>query len=324
MFKHFFYLIFLVFLSKSLLFAQEADSNYLSKNYIHLYKENAELSFTSPKSEIGAPSKYIISGKLTTTYMVLGTPNFPISFAVIPEFTVRVRDEKSAGVRTPSFKLGGTAFIRLNKNPNQYQYAELSFTHHSNGQDGEAINADGTINTYNGNFSTNYLTSSYRFGNFSKSTKKETYHSNNHRIGLQWNKWFAYEKALENNYGFTRFLYNFSFRKYAFYSTENKGNWKRNLVVAPTDKQLEKEYFRINTEFSYAINKIRGYGFIAPKKRLNAELSVNYSFPFMHNVFMMAAAGYYGEDPYNIYFSDKYGYLRFGISTGFIKYKLTN
>ena len=305
-------------------YAQTLDSNLVNQEFITRYKENAELSFTSPKSEIGAPSKYIIAGKLTTTYMLLAPKNLPIAFAVIPEFTVRVRDEKSAGVRTPSFKLGGTTFIRLNKNPNQYRYAELSFTHHSNGQDGEAINPDGSINTYNGNFSTNYLSSSYRFGSFSNPSKKDRYYSNNHRIGLQWNKWFGYEKALENNYGFTRLLYNFSFRKYAIYSSENSKRWKRSSVIKPIGKQLEKEYLRINTEFSYAINKIQGYNFLAPKKRLNAELSIHYSLPFMHNVFMMAAAGYYGEDPYNIYFNDKYSYVRFGISTGFIRYKISN
>jgi hypothetical protein len=39
----------------------------------------------------------------------------------------------------------------------------------------------------------------------------------------------------------------------------------------------------------------------------------------MKNAFLMAAVGYYGEDPYNIYFRDQYAFLRFGISTGFIR-----
>ncbi|TKB97866.1 hypothetical protein [Pedobacter cryophilus] len=304
------------------LFAQQLDSNLINQQFVDRYKENGELSYTSPLSEIGAPSKYIISGKLTTTYMLLGTKNSPIAFAVIPEFTVRVRNEQSAGVRTPSFKLGGSTFIRLNKNINNYKYAELSFTHHSNGQDGEAVNANSTINTYNGNFSTNYLTTSYRFGSFSNKNQDEDYSSNNHRIGLQWNKWFAYEKALDNNYGFTRLLYNFSWRRYAFYFSEKKNGWKRKANDEPKAQKLEKEYLRFNTEISYAVNKIQNYGLIAPKKRLNAELSIHYSLPFMNNVFLMAAAGYYGEDPYNIYFNDKYAYTRFGISTGFIKYNI--
>lgn len=291
------------------LFAQNKDS--INVQFIECYKENRQLSYTSPLSEIGAPSKYILSGKLTTTYMLLATKSLPVAFAVIPDFTVRVRNEKSAGVRTPSFKLGGATYIRLNNDLQNYKYAELGFTHHSNGQDADAINTDGSINTYNGNFNTNYLTASYNFGNFTKHIEGENYSSYNHKAGLEWHKWFAYEKALESNYGFTRLLYNFSFRKYAFYQS------KKNKT-----SPLEKEYLRLNADLSYAINKMSNNAIKGVKKRLNAEFTANYSLPFMQNVFLMATAGYYGEDPYNIYFSDHYGFLRFGISTGFIKYKV--
>ena len=42
----------------------------------------------------------------------------------------------------------------------------------------------------------------------------------------------------------------------------------------------------------------------------------------MQNVFMMASFGYYGEDPYNIYFKDRYAYMRFGLSSTFSRYKV--
>ncbi|MFC5283044.1 hypothetical protein [Pedobacter alpinus] len=299
---------FIIFYSISS-FAQANDS--LNLQFIERYKENRQLSYTSPLSEIGAPSKYILSGKLTTTYMLLASKKLPVAFAVIPDFTVRVRNEKSAGVRTPSFRLGGATYVRLNNNLNNYKYAEIGFTHHSNGQDANAINTDGTINTYNGNFSTNYLTASYNFGNFTNHAAGKNYSSYNHKVGLEWHKWFAYEKALEDNYGFTRLNYNFSLRKYTFYKPKSKEK-----------TQLEKEYLRLNADVSYAVNSISNSPIKGIKKRLNAELTANYSLPFMQNVFLMATAGYYGEDPYNIYFSDHYGFLRFGISTGFLKYKV--
>lgn len=304
------------------LFAQSDQE--ANQQFIERYKENSELSYTSPFSEIGAPSKYLLSGKLTTTYMILGTKTLPVAFALIPDFTVRVRNENSAGVRTPSFKLGGTAFIRLNSDEQNYKYAELAFTHHSNGQDASAVNPDGTVNTYNGNFSTNYLTSSYRFGKFDDHQNGERYNSYNHKLGLEWHKWFSYEKALEGEYGFTRLLYDFSFRKYAFYNNEKRGGWRKSSSENMEKKSLEKEFLRLNAQFSYAVNKINNSTITDIQKRLNAELTANYSLPFMHNVFIMATAGYYGEDPYNIYFGDHYPFVRFGISTGFIKYKITN
>ncbi|MEJ5995345.1 hypothetical protein WG904_13040 [Pedobacter sp. Du54] len=273
--------------------------------YPQLYKENSELSYTSPFGEIGAPTKYVVNGKLTTSYMVLASKALPIAFSVNPEFTVRVRNEKSAGVRTPSFKLGGTLYFRFSKNIEHYSYAELSFTHHSNGQDGSAILADGAINTLNGNFSTNYLTTNYRFGHYTDKLLNGDYYGLHHKIGLQWHKWFAYEPALAGDFGFTRINYDISFRVY-----QNPEN------------DIEKEKWRINGSISYAINSLTNYQFFASEKRLNAELSVNYSFPFMQNVFLMATFGYYGEDPYNIYFNDKYAYARFGISSTFSRWKL--
>lgn len=281
-----------------------------NKEYINIYKENADLAYTAPAGELGAPSKYVINGRLTTTYMLLGSYKSPVAFAVIPDFTVRVRKEFSAGVRTPSYRLGGALFVRLNTNPNRYQYGELAFTHHSNGQDQEAISKDGIINTRTGNFNANYLTLSYRFGHLTAIQADQSYYSFNHRAGLQWHKWFRYEPALDEGFGFTRLLYNFSWRKYD--EIERKAKNKSKM-------KTEKETWRFNTEVSYAVNKIPSKSLANIQKRLNAEINFNYSFPFMNNVFLMAAVGYYGEDNYNIYFQDHYGYLRFGLSSGFLR-----
>ena len=302
-----------IFLFSVQLFAQDSliiQREVANKQYVSLYKENSDFSYTSPAGELGAPSKYVINGRLTTTYMLLGSYKSPIAFAIIPDFTVRVRNEFSAGVRTPSYRLGFAAYARLNTNPENYKYAEMAFTHHSNGQDQEAINPDGTVNTLTGNFNTNYLTASYRFGRLIPGRTDENYYSVNHRVGLQWHKFFRYEPALDLGFGFTRIVYNFSLRKYD--DIEKKARNKANV-------KTEKETWRLNSELSYAVNKIPSKNLMNLQKRLNAEVNFNYSFPFMNNVFLMAAVGYYGEDNYNIYFQDHYGYLRFGFSSGFLR-----
>nr|WP_232325313.1 hypothetical protein [Pedobacter panaciterrae] len=264
-----------------------------NREYSDIYKENADLSYISPRGELTGPVKYIINGRVTKTYMILAIPESPIAFAIVPDFTVKVIDERSSGVRTPSLKLGGTLYFRLSKSVNNYKYATLKFTHHSNGQDGEALNSDGTINTINGNFSTNYLTIGYNSGTKTRSLNDISY-SLNHYGGFEWHKWFNYEKALKNDYGFTRVLYDFSLRRYV----KQKENWRADVGV------------------NYAVNAMQEYGAFALKKRLNVESSFNYSFPFMNNVFLMAAVGYYGEDPYNIYYQNKYSYIRLGVSSG--------
>jgi hypothetical protein len=290
--------------------------------YASIYKENSEMSYTSPRGEIGAPSGYVINGKLTTAY-VFAPINLPLAFSINPDFTVRVRSERSAGVRTPSFRLGGIFYVRLTNNIKNYQYVQLSFTHHSNGQDGDAILQDGNINTKTGNFNTNYLTATYRFGNFTD-TKLLTgnYYSYHHKIGLEWHRWFNYEPVLIGDYGFTRLNYDFSYRIYQIYNGK-KGGWKKVSPRNPIGKNtLEKETWRFNAQVSYAINKYDSYNFFAPKRRLNVEASANYSLPFMQNVFIMASVGYYGEDPYNIYFKDRYAFMRFGLSSTFSRFRV--
>lgn len=290
--------------------------------YNTLYKENSELSYTSPNGEIGAPSKYVINGKLTTTYLIFAPLNLPIAFSFNPDFTARVRREKSVGVRTPSFRLGGTFYVRLNDEIRKYSYAQMGFTHHSNGQDGDAISLDGSINTKTGNFNTNYLAIAYRFGHITDANLSNGIsYSYHHKVGLEWHKWFNYEPALVGDYGFTRLNYDFSFRIYGTYDRKKNG-WKKSSTNERGKNTLEKEKWRFNGQFSYAVNEYDHYKFFAPKRRLNIEASANYSLPFMQNVFIMASFGYYGEDPYNIYFKDKYAFMRFGLSSTFSRFRV--
>lgn len=297
--------------------------NSANEAYTQLYKENSDLSYSSPGGEIGAPSGYVINGKLTTSFMVFAPKSLPIALSINPDYTVRVRKERSAGVRTPSFRFGGTFYVRLHDALKIYKYAQISFIHHSNGQDEDAVFPDGTINTKTGNFNTNYLTFAYAFGNFtSPNLQSGLYYGHHHKVGLETHKGFNYEPALIGDYGFTRLNYDFSFRIYQLYSGQKSGWKKVNSMDHKPKNDVEKESWRFNAQLSYAVNKYDNYSFFASKRRLNIEAAANYSLPFMQNVFVMASFGYYGEDPYNIYFKDKYAFMRFGLSSTFIRYKV--
>ncbi len=323
-------LFFIMLLFAKYNFAQEQPLDSLREKafranyrYSQLYKENSDLSYSSPRGELGAPSGYVINGRLTTTFMVFAPANLPIAFSLNPDYTVRVRTDRSAGVRTPSFRFGGTLYSRLTDNVQHYKYAQLTFTHHSNGQDEDAVLQDGNINTKTGNFNTNHLTVAYAFGKYTDQvTPGAQYISLHHKIGFEWHKWFNYEPALTGDYGFTRFNYDFSYRIYQTYNAKKTGFKKVNSINKLTINSIEKEKWRFNGQVSYAVNKYVNQGFFQPKRRLNIEASANYSLPFMQNVFLMASFGYYGEDPYNIYFKDNYAFMKFGLSSTFSRFKL--
>ena len=189
--------------------------------------------------------------------MVFGPRSLPSAFSINPEFTARVRSDKSSGVRTPSFRLGGLLYVRLADQINHYKYAEIGFTHHSNGQDQDAVLPNGEINTATGNFNANYLTASYAFGYFSdRASQEKPFYSYNHKVGLLWHKWFNYEKALNGDFGFTRIKYDFSLRIYQLY-TGKKAGWKKaKSYDSKSENSLEKETWRFNGQFSYAINRM--------------------------------------------------------------------
>ncbi|RYE07312.1 MAG: hypothetical protein EOP51_33910 [Sphingobacteriales bacterium] len=293
----------------SLKFKRKSANLLYQDNYIR----NVDFSYVSPFGEIGAPDKYVLNTTVKTIYMVVVSEKFPVAFAVLPEITARVRQEESAGVRTPSYKLGGVFMFRLGLSEVNYRYAEAGFMHHSNGQDGPALNADGTLNTVTGNFSTNYITAAYRWGKYKPRSAWGSY-SFNHKVGIDLHRLFKFEKAIKSDYGFTRLNYQFSLRRYT-----NSALTKRRGPDAFYDN-ITKEVWRWNADAGYATNAIKGYGAFALERRLNIESSFHYSFPFMGNSFLMGAIGYYGEDPYNIYYRNHYGYVRFGVSSGISKY----
>lgn len=76
---------------------------------------------------------------------------------------LQVRQDKtsSSPVKTPSYNPGVRAYYWhnswVNDDAKKFYYTSLGFHHYSNGQSGPHLNNDGTVNTGNGSFSSDYL-----------------------------------------------------------------------------------------------------------------------------------------------------------------------
>jgi hypothetical protein len=310
--------------------AQDQDSiksdikRYLNLRYVDFYRQNHPLSYIAPLGELGAKNKYIFTSRLSTSFMILGTKGSRLAIALVPDFTIRMLDMKSKPVYTPDFRIGGAFYYRLNRNENNYKYATLGFMHHSNGQDTTHRPIVGTLNYKDWDFSTNYIYGRYNWGKVEMDSNIIR-SSINHQLEFKSNGLFDSDDVIKGDYGFTRLGYSFSYRTYSYFydlfTSDDKNNSKR--APSREDDQkgwLNKERLRWNLEVSYAINKYDNYNFLAVKRRLNIETTAYYSPSWMRQTAFMLAAGYYGEDPYNIYFKDKYAWVRFGIAVGFLKY----
>jgi hypothetical protein len=283
--------------------AQVDSVSFQNHRYNEFFRGNRDFSYISPNGELGAPSKYVINGELIASYFLLASPKSRLSVAVTQRFMARTRTDRSSPIRTPSFRLGTQVFYRLSANVTKYKYLEAQFFHHSNGQDGAVFRPNGTYNTETGDFSTNYLQATYNWGTH-LSNRHGTYYS----VGYRWHApFFGNSEGLQGNYGFGRLTGQALYRLFARSKSESSPS-------------LTTERLRVTLQASYAVNKLDNWTLSAAQRRLNAELSLWYIPSFSRDTGVFTTIGYYGEDPYNIYFNDRYAFIRFGIAAGFTRY----
>jgi hypothetical protein len=108
---------------------------------------------------------------------------------------LRMFNEESAPVKTPGFLPRATYFFWLTpvEKGHRFEYYSVMLSHHSNGQAGDFYNADGTINTDSGSFSTNY----FEFANYQY---KHRYLPEWTKFALQWHPGFNREDKLKDQY----------------------------------------------------------------------------------------------------------------------------
>lgn len=309
---------------------REANQELLNRSLNY-----ADLSYAAPPfCEWGAPkAPYILSADVIPQF-VIGGKWLPVALHLTPRFKARIfRNNKLLGdsslpVRTPSYMPGATLYFKLDKlnRPDAwlYKFASISVFHHSNGQDGNSLNPDGTYNQYNGSFSTNFaelaVLVSHKYGyatepKFTCANNLLSHWDLHGRLGFE--KHFFSDPNLVGRYG------------------QNRLNLKAGLIHNKVYRDRLISVSRLDTSYSecYAREQFRVVATTtlitdrnlpdlngkmnALKRRINAEVMVARRLPVSANVAWQVSAGYYGSDPYNAYFEDSYFFIRAGLAFGF-------
>ena len=290
------------------------------------------VTFPTVGMQGGPKSPYILTADIMP-HFALGGPKLPIAVHFTPRFQVRLMyDNKPQGdssfpVRTPSYMPGLTVFFPLmhkwNAISNKFLYGSVAAFHHSNGQDAPALRynpATGIreVNTYNGNFSTNFIEAgaNLRWRTSSKLKNDNCFCSddpfNDHVFHLGIEQHFAGDTSLRPAYGNTRI--NFS---YQFIKTHS---WCTTTPVDGTNVPLEAGFLRELGRIVFNATFIAGprsRGLDALDNRINADLQIHVRWPGSPNLSIFTGGGYFGSDPYNIYFEKHYFYFRLGLGMGF-------
>ncbi|HNW52406.1 MAG TPA: hypothetical protein PKH79_15090 [Prolixibacteraceae bacterium] len=226
-----------------------------------------------------------------------------LGFVFIPQIDIRMYNQFSHPIRTPSYMPRGIAYYHFNKSGND-QFVFLTLGHHSNGQDGSLYESDSvTINTRDGSFSTNYLSVSYEI--FTDNT-------NHFRPfdGLRLSAALHSIKDVNVRYMYGRLRFNADLK-----STYQFKHQIRNIIT--------------NTKQSPQITSMLRLGWIGlDMDHANAfdidRLILNYTLSFQPAIISdleIFVRYYYGQDYYNINFERKLNALQFGFSLKNISFR---
>jgi hypothetical protein len=279
--------------------AQSEDFRSEENLFFKTIRANQTDSYITFSQGLGNMEPLIFEA-LTAPYFLLRTSRDAKWGATIsPAILIRMYAEESFPVRTPSYMPEISFYHQINKIDNEnVKYLFLNLTHHSNGQDGDFFNEDGSVNTVTGNFSTNFL----EFGLFLNQKLVPFSNTNEYfKTSFEYHLNMKREDELEGRYSFIR--WNNSFRVFRFLGYNNTS---QKLVF---DKNPE---LQTRIETSWLFGDINNATFFNPKERLNFSLTIAYRPKFLSDVSIFANF-YSGEDYYNMHFYRRIRVLRIGL-----------
>lgn len=231
-------------------------------------------------------------------------------------FTAKIRIRQFAGysnpIRTPGFLPRLTCFFWFDEDQNKalenkedikdsFTYYSVMFSHHSNGQSGKFYREDDTVNTEDGNFSTDF----FEFSGYHISDLP--YLPSWTQLSLTWHQdWLTREPLLDDQYEVLKVKATGKTKYHdLFYE-----NWKFKLLGSMSYIPLGKDYIRAPNDDYPNIDVRRASEFDKMQFSLEFHSKI---IPWMNRVHFFVKFDY-GYDYYNIHFQERFQRIQIGIS----------
>lgn len=257
-------------------------------------------SYITFPADIGNIEPLWFEGNVIPNFYLRESQNSRLLGVLTPQIVLRMYQEESFPVRTPSYVPQVTVYYRLSdieKNRSLNIFGRAA--HHSNGQDGSFFLEDGSLNLKSGNFSTNFLELGIIATNRHGHLNAYQFYKTSFEIHPQG---FMQDELL-GIYSQYRWHNTFSIFKL---STEN------NKFVSA------KPAISLKGETTWMFGNFNQLEFISTR-RLNLGLTFYYHPGFMEDIGLFVQY-YHGSDYYNIYFDHRLDILRFGIMTDKLRF----
>ncbi len=267
---------------------------------------NHNRSYITALEGFGNMDPLFFEANLAPYYLIRFREKYHAAIELSPQVTFRMYRKESFPIHTPSYIPRVTFYRNLNKltTGSRSVTSFLSVVHHSNGQNGDFYNENGSINTDNGNFATNYL----ELGAFFIQQDPKT--SNRQRVYKSYLEYhFASDPNLQGLYG--TFRLNFEFQLIHHLNSSGK-------VKNDGKKDYEKHRIRQTFETEWILAGLDNVDAINIKERLLFKYTGSYH-PRIAEDMSFFIQYYYGQDYYNIFFDRNISVLRIGLMSDQLK-----
>lgn len=288
--------IFIFVLIYSLSSTGQENNNTIPKiGLTTIAQVNQGTSYITAPTDIGNIEPLWFEGNLIPNFYIRVSKDSRLMGVLTPQIIIRMYQEESYPVRTPSYMPQITVYYLLSSKTEVNSLSLFGrFAHHSNGQDGDFYLDNGDINLITGNFSTNY----YEFG-FIKTNYNTRFSAAQFlRTSVELHPQNSTMEELDGMYSLYRWNTIFSIFRLPPNSNQNK---KKNASISLKGQA---------TWMFGELNNLDGFSL----DRLNLSLTFYYHPKFLEDIGLFAQL-YHGMDYYNIYFNHKLDIIRFGIMT---------
>jgi len=268
---------------------------------LSLYKialANQTDSYVTFPTDIGNIESLLFEANVNPSFIVRERKDSKLMAVLTPQIIIRMYNEESFPVRTPSY-IPQIAFYYEAKKTAALNYLVLfgKIAHHSNGQDDNFYNEDGTINLLSGNFATNF----FEFGllKTAYSNRLRAIKSVKSSIEIHPKSWMLVE--LKGQYSGLRWHNAFTSFKFPININEH-----------------ERANFSLKAETTLMLDNFNDLT-VFDLDRFNASLTFYYHPKFLEDIGLFVQF-YHGMDFYNIYFDHQLSIVRFGIMTETLKF----
>jgi hypothetical protein len=251
-------------------------------------RSHFELSYLAYPIGLSGLPALVFESSIAPDFFV-SQPAWPIAFVLTPKIVVRMFNEPSVPVKTPSYMPRASIYAWLTHelSPGETtMYASLTLSHHSNGQSGPFFLNDGSINHESGGFSTNY------FELTAYETRLDQRFFGWNALSFVWHPGFGQNPELRGRYGLTRLYY-----ATTLLDTEQPLQGKLALQVGAILDDF------LHTSHNSVVRALERF-----------PISVQYTVTVPGFDLGLYAGFYFGHDYYNIWFDNMVQAFQLGIS----------